>query len=107
MYSQVRTVGDEVIVALGGDADLAAAPQLTQVLQRSITTAPSSARTLVIDVDGVLVLDDTALGLLVGAAAAARRAGLDVALVCTEARLRERLAETRLDRIVDVRPETA
>lgn len=104
MRTQVRRAGDELIVTLDGDADLAAAPRLTQVLHRAIAMATGSARTIVIDLDGVLVLDDTALGLLVGAAAGARRADLDVALICTDARLRERLAETRLDRIVEVRP---
>ena len=106
MYSQVRRVGDDVIVALGGDADLAAAPQLTQVLQRAISTASGSAGTVVVDLDGVLVLDDTALGLLVGAAASARRADLDVAVICSDNRMRERLAETRLDQIIEVRSGT-
>lgn len=106
MYSQVRRVGDDVVIALGGDVDLSAAPALTQVLRRAISTATGSAGKVVIDLDGVMVLDDTALGLLVGAAASARRAGLDIAVICTEARMRERLTETRLDQIIDVRSGT-
>jgi anti-anti-sigma factor len=107
MHFDIRRVRDELVVELDGDADLGAAPLLSQALQRGVTQASGAASTLVIDLDGLLVLDDTALGLLVGAAASARRAGLDVALLCTDERMRARLADTRVDRIIDVRSGTA
>ena len=105
MYSDVRRAGDSVVVSLGGDADLSAAPSLQQVFSRAVAMAADSATTLVIDLDGVLVLDDTAVGLIVGTAAGARRAGLDIELISTDPRLRARLAETRIDQIVTVRDQ--
>jgi anti-anti-sigma factor len=105
MDSDVRRTRDSVVVSLGGDADLGAAPSLKQVFSRAVAMASDSTTVLVIDLDGVLVLDDTAIGLVVGAAAGARRAGLDVELICTDPRLRARLAETRVDQILTIRDE--
>ena len=45
---------------------------------RAVAMAADAATSLVVDLDGVLVLDDTAIGLIVGAAAGARRAELEV-----------------------------
>ncbi len=43
-----------------------------------------------------------ALGKLVGAAAAARRRGGQLGLLATGDRMRQRLTDTRVDRIIDV-----
>ena len=96
---QVTTVGEVTVVALDGEADLASSPRLTQLLSRAVRDAKS---TVAIDLDGLTVLDDTALGLLVGAAASARRREVDIVLVCTNARMRARLADTRVDGIIPV-----
>jgi anti-sigma B factor antagonist len=98
-------IGDRLVVAIGGVADLSTAPRLQGHL-RAATTAHPGER-LVVDLDGVVVLDDVALGLLLGAAARARELGGDLELVCTQPRLRERLAVTRFDQVVAVRTSIA
>ena len=93
-----------IVVELDGDADLGALPTLQQLLTRAVDRAASS---VVVDLDGLTVLDDAALGLIVGAAAAARRRDVELRLICTEPRRRARLADTRLDRILPVVDGTA
>jgi anti-anti-sigma factor len=98
-----RRLGDVVVVELDGDADLAAVPQLSQVLARAIDTADTADTAgITVDLDGLTVLDNAALGQIVGAAATARRRDVSFTLVCTNERLRERLHDTRLDQIIDV-----
>ena len=98
-----RRLGDVVVVELDGDADLAAIPQLAQVLTRAInTTVTADTSGIVVDIDGLTVLDDAALGQLIGAAASARRRELAFALACTNEQVRRRLSETRVDQIVDL-----
>ena len=58
---------------------------------------------IVVDLDGVVSFDDTALGLLLAAAGRARELGGALEIVCTSDRLLERLAFTRFDRAVTVR----
>ena len=57
-------------------------------------------RRVAVDLDGVDALDDTALGVLLGAAGRGRQAGGDLAIVCASERLRGRFAVTGLDRAV-------
>jgi anti-sigma B factor antagonist len=58
---------------------------------------------VIVDLDGISALDDTGLGVLLGAAGRAREAGGDLALVATAPRLRERFDVTGLSRAIDVR----
>ncbi len=95
-------VGGAHVVALDGTADLAAAPTVHKALSRA--TAAAAGRTLVVDLDGTMLLDDAVLGLLIGAAARQRGGGGELVVVCTGERLLERLAQTRLDRILTIRP---
>jgi anti-anti-sigma factor len=95
------TVGTARVVALDGVADLAGVPALHAALTRA-TAALDEVGAVAIDLDGLTLLDDVAVGLLVGAAARARQAGIELVLVCTNDRVRERLHVTRVDRIVRV-----
>lgn len=95
-----RKLGDVVVVELDGDADLAAIPQLAQILTRALIDADMTG--VVVDLDGLTVLDDAALGQLIGAAATARRRDLTFALACTNERLVGRLRETRIAEIVEI-----
>ena len=95
------TVGTARVVALDGVADLAAVPALHAALTRA-TAELDEVGAVVIDLDGLTLLDDVALGLLVGAAARARLAGIELVVVCTNDRVCERLRATRIDRIVRV-----
>jgi anti-anti-sigma factor len=98
MQLERRTVGDVMVVAVGDEVDVASIPTLHQALNRAIDEATAVA----LDLDGALLVDDAALGIIVGAAARARRHGVQFSVVCTDQRLRDRLADTRVDRIVDV-----
>ena len=60
------------------------------------------ARRVAVDLDGVDVLDDTGLGVLLGAAGRARQAGGELVVVVSDERLRARFAATGFDRAVDV-----
>lgn len=99
LRGRVRHTPVVTVVELDGEADLAAAPQLNQLLNRGLAGAEQR---MVVDLDGLTVLDDTALGLLLGAAATARRQGRTLELLSTNERMRRRLADTRVDRIVDI-----
>lgn len=96
-----RDVAGWIVLAVDGTADLAAAPGLHDALQRLVSDAPDGA-SIAIDLDGATVVDDTALGLILGAAANARARRCVVRVVCADPRLRRRLADTRFDRAVDV-----
>lgn len=101
LHVTVDRVGDALVVALDGAADLGSVPTLERALRRAVDDAPGE--TVLVDLDGVGVLDDVALGLLLGAAATARRTNGDVELVCTAERVCRRLGETRLDQVMTVR----
>jgi anti-anti-sigma factor len=101
MRAAVSTVGDTVVVTVDGIVDLAAVGALHDDLARTVRNHPG--RTVVVDLDAVGSIDDTGLGVLLGAAAAARDRGGDVVVVCSREALRERLGTTRFDRAVEVR----
>lgn len=96
-----RSIGDRTVVALDGMADLASLPVLHDHLRQAVTRHPGTIVTL--DFDGLVVIDDTALGIVLGAAAHAREHGGDLEVVCTNERLRARLRVTRFDLAVAVR----
>lgn len=95
------TVGGVPTVAVDGVVDLASIAVFRDALLRTIHS--NSGVTIVADLDGVAALDDSGLGVLLGAAAAARQADGDLEIVCNDERLRTRLERTRLDRAVTVR----
>ena len=98
-------VGDDAIITLSGEVDLATIPLLHDALTKALAHHPD--RTIIIDLDGVTVLDDTGLGVLLGAAGAARQAGADLTVVCNNVRLRERLDRTGFSRAIVVRDRTS
>ena len=98
----VQRMCDRVaIMDRGKILDLAATPTLHDALQRFVGRADPSVP-MVIDLDGTTVVDDASLGLFLGAAATARSRGCSFSIVCSNERLRQRLADTRFDRAVDV-----
>ncbi len=89
------------MLSVQGEVDLATVPTLRDHLRRAIGLHPGVE--LLVDLDGVSVLDDVGLGVLLGAAGHARERGGEVVLVCTSTRLLERLERTGLGRAVEVR----
>lgn len=98
-----RTVGDQRVVVLDGLADLGTVPLLQSGLRREIANAGGA--TIVVDVDGLLSLDDITLGLLLGAAATARDHGGDLEVLTTSPQWQERFRATRFDQAVTVRDD--
>jgi anti-anti-sigma factor len=95
------TVGGIPTVAVDGVVDLASIAVFRDALLRTIHS--NSGELIVADLDGVAALDDAGLGVLLGAAAAARQADGDLEIVCNDERLRTRLERTRLDQAIAVR----
>ena len=93
------------VVALDGIADLAAAPQLQSALSRSLSALETNS--LIVDLDAATVVDDVAIGLLLGTATRCRDRGIDFAIVASTPKIAARLADTRVDRIVTVRSSIA
>jgi anti-anti-sigma factor len=93
-------VGDALVVSLTGIADVSALPTLRSRLDRIM--GQESADRVVVDLDGLSLVDDTTLGLLLGAAARVRSRGGDFSVVCTNERMSEHLHSTGFDRAVPV-----
>ena len=93
-------VGTLPVVALSGSVDLATVPTLASALFRLV--GDHAGRRVAVDLDGVDVLDDTGLGVLLGAAGRAREGGGELVVVVTDERLRARFTTTGFERAVDV-----
>lgn len=89
------------MLMVSGDIDLPALPRLSDALIRLVSDAQGDV--VVVDLDGTGLVDDAALGLLLGAAGRARSNGGDLTVVSTEPRSRARLRDTGFDRAVEVR----
>jgi anti-sigma B factor antagonist len=94
-------VADDAVISLSGEVDLATLPLLQDALTKALAYHPG--RMIVVDLDGVTVLEDVGLGILIGAAGSARQTGADLVLVCNNMRLRERLDRTGFSRAIEVR----
>lgn len=94
-------VGPTQVLDVTGELDLSTIPRLHQELVALV--ADAAGENVVVDLDGVVSVDDAALGVLLGAAGRARQAGGDLTLVCSDPRLLARFAITRMDRAVVIR----
>ena len=103
MVLQCRTVrfGELSTLVLDGELDLGSLPSLHNALGRLLVDARGEV--IAVDVDGLTLVDDAGLGVLIGAAGRAREAGGDLVLVCTNGRLLERFAISGLARAIEVR----
>lgn len=101
VHVSIDQVGDDIVVSIDGAVDLASLGSLHDGLARAIRQHRGA--TLLVDLDAVSVLDVAGLGVLLGAAAAARDAGGDLEIVCTRPALCQQLVRTRLDRAITVR----
>jgi len=90
--------GSTPVLALEGSVDLSSVAVLRDHLLR--VTMEHPGQRIVVDLDGVDVLDDTGLGILLGAAGRTRVGGGDLVVVSTVERLRSRFALTGFDRAV-------
>lgn len=101
LRATLTSVGGVPTVIVEGVVDMASITIFRDALLRCVHK--NAGATIMVDLDGVAALDDSGLGVLLGAAAAARQADGDLEIVCTGERLRTRLVRTRLDRAITVR----
>ncbi len=94
------SVGSAEVLHVSGEIDLATIPAFHSALVRFSNEYPGA--TLVVDLDGVSACDDSALGVLLGAAGRLRDAGGDLVVLCTDASLTDRFVRTGFDRAVRV-----
>jgi anti-sigma B factor antagonist len=76
--------GEQTVVAVGGEIDVYSAPKLRERLVELINAGHYH---LIIDLEGVEVLDSTGLGVLVGALKRVRAHQGSLRLVCNQERL--------------------
>jgi anti-sigma B factor antagonist len=100
-HTSESVVAGTTVLAIDGPVDLATVGTVRDALLASVRRHPGT--TIAVDLDAVTVLDDTGLGILLGAAAVAREAGGDLVVVCSDANRRARFARTGLDRALTVR----
>lgn len=99
LHLDVQRVGEHVVVAASGELDVGSAPELRQ---RLLGMHAAGDHRLVVDLDGVDVIDEMGLGVLLGGAWRARSRGGTFDLVCTTARVREVLDLSGMSRAVEV-----
>lgn len=102
LVCRIATVGNTPVLHVAGDVDLSTLPMFRDHLMRLVHDHRGAQ--VLVDLDGVLALDDTGLGLLLGAAARARDLGGDLELQSSAGRVRDRLVATRLHEVVALRP---
>lgn len=94
-------LGELHALVVEGELDLSSVPALHNALSRLLVEGRGT--TVAVDLDGLTVLDDAGLGVLLGAAGRAREAGGDLVLVCTDERMRARFERSGLARAIEVR----
>jgi anti-sigma B factor antagonist len=94
----ITSAAGATVVAVSGVVDMSTVPDLHDLLRRVTSDHPGAV--VAVDLDGVEVLDDAGLGVLLGAAARAREAGGD--LVVVSSRLGDRFRASGFDRAVRV-----
>jgi anti-sigma B factor antagonist len=94
-----RTGGNVPVIAVGGEIDVATAPQLREYLHRIISQGHP---TVVLDLLGVSFLDSTALGVLVGALKRCRELGGDLHVVVADPRIMKIFEITGLTKVFPI-----
>ena len=101
LVCSLASIGTTPVLQVSGEIDLATLPYFRDQLLRAVSLHDGA--TVVVDLDGVTVLDDTGLGILLGTAGRARERGGDLVIVSSNERLLARFELTRLDRALEVR----
>lgn len=86
------------VVGLAGQLDVATAPAARQAL----VEAQFGADRVVLDLDGIELLDSFGLAILVGGLKRARSHGRELVVRCTRERLLQLFALTRLDEVLTI-----
>ena len=85
------------VIGFVGELDLSTLPQLSDLLNKAMN---QNHQHIALDLDGITVLDDAALGILLGAASRIRINGGQMSVVCSNPKIVDYLQRTQLDRII-------
>ena len=85
------------VIGFVGELDLSTLPQLSDLLNKAMN---QTQQHIALDLDGITVLDDAALGILLGAASRIRINGGQMSVVCSNPKIVDYLQRTQLDRII-------
>lgn len=94
--TRIDTSGDHAVVVIEGDVDMAAAPTLRSILQRTID---AGSTWLIIDLTECTLIDSAGMGMMLGALRRARSVGGRVELVVPSPNLRRVFEACDLDRV--------
>ena len=85
------------VIGFVGALDLSTLPQLSDLLNKAMN---QTHQHIALDLDGITVLDDAALGILLGVASRIRINGGQMYVVCSNPKIVDYLQRTQLDRII-------
>ena len=92
----VTEKNDWAVIAVTGEVDVATVPRLREQLHSLVA---QGSHHIVVDLDAVDFLDSTGLGVLVGALKRVRTHDGELALVCTQPRIRKVFEVTGLTKV--------
>ena len=97
LSSHASVIDDIYVIGLTGELDLSTLPKLSDLLNKAMS---DNHVHLALDLDGITVLDDSALGILLGAASRIRNNGGHMYVVCSNPKISDYLQRTQLDLII-------
>jgi len=97
LSSHASVIDDIYVIGLTGELDLSTLPKLSDLLNKAIN---DNHVHLALDLDGITVLDDAALGILLGASSRIRINGGHMYVVCSNPKISDYLKRTQLDLII-------
>ena len=95
------------IVTIGGELDLATAPQVQRTLSAALADLHPADPSLLVDLHRLEFMDTSGLGLLLRARKAAREHGSDLILIAPAPRVRRVLSKTNLLQTFTVYPSVS
>lgn len=98
--SEDRNGRQRTVIRIEGPVSMSTLPRFVDALNRELLA--SDAPIILVDLDAVDGIDDAGLGVLLGAGARVRSTNRLFGVVATMQRTRDRLADSRFDRAVDV-----
>jgi anti-anti-sigma factor len=98
---QREIAGNIEVLVLSGEVDLSTLPRFTDALNKIVIQGQS---TVALDLEMVTVLDDAALGIVLGSASRLRRDHRQLVLVCANQRITDFLQSTGVASLVTLVP---
>ena len=90
LSSSIIRDGSQSVLVFAGEIDLATVPECSDMLTKFVDD--HEGRDIAIDLCQVTALDDTGVGVILGAVARARTLGSDLALIIDDQHMRQRFS---------------